>query len=53
MSDLAATAPAFVDMAHRIVWASAALRLQPYRRRVMPGTLMLGGAGALLRGSAA
>jgi len=24
MSDLAATAPAFVEMAHRIVWAGAA-----------------------------
>jgi hypothetical protein len=32
--------------------AFAALRLEPYRLRVMPGAMMLGGAGALLRWSA-
>ena len=32
--------------------AFAALRLQPYRLRVMPGTMMLGGSGELLRWSA-
>jgi len=33
--------------------AFAALRLAPYRLRVMPGTMMLGGGGELLRWSAA
>jgi hypothetical protein len=36
MSELAAVAPAFVEMAHQI------------RLRVMPGTMMVGGPGELL-----
>ena len=45
--DLTRVAPAFVEMAHRIVWATArlaGLRLEPWRLRVQPAAVLLAGA---------
>jgi len=54
-----APAPVGYDPAIVPVWsegptspAFAALRLEPWRLRVMPGTMMLGGSGTLLRWTA-
>ena len=55
-----APAPVGYDPAIVPVWsegptspAFAALRLEPWRLRVMPGTMILGGSGTLLRWTAA
>jgi hypothetical protein len=58
---LETVAPAFVEMAHRIVWATTGrptttpqspgfgiLRIEPTRLRVMDGSRMAGGQGRLL-----
>ena len=51
MSDLATVAPAFVEMAHRIVWASVATvddAERPWKLRVFPGTVLVGKGGDVL-----
>lgn len=74
MNALPETAPAFVKMAHQIVWdlflngpepvgydpkmvpawtsptvdAFATLKLEPWRLRVFPGTVLMGQGGAVL-----
>lgn len=50
MSELAAVAPAFVAMAHRIVWANVAT--VDADGRVFPGSVPLGQGGEVLIWSA-
>lgn len=56
MHDLESVAPAFIQMAHDIVWATmatvdafAVIRLEPWRLRVFPGsTFGSGGVNQVL-----